>query len=414
MPSAVILTALPLEYLAVRAHLSDVREAVHPQGTVYDRGLFEANGQTWDVGLVDVGIGNERAAAETERAIAYFDPQVVMFVGVAGGIKDVELGDVVIATKVYAYEYGKAGEAFLPRAEVALSSYPLEQRAKQIARDDAWQGRVIPQAVEPPPRAIVAPIAAGAQVVASNQSSTFQYLRTEYSDAAAVEMEGFGFLAAARATSGVLALVVRGISDQIEGKEKSDSEGWQPKAASHAAAFAFEMLARFQTGQPLSLNVQAPQLDAGNLPTPSPQESTFKVRGVAPSRLRSFAGRRAELEQIGEILLQGQPPGPAIMVIHGLSGVGKTQLCREYLGLHQADYRLTCWISAGEPTQSASSLAQLADDLSLPGFDPHDSTKSSRLALQWLKQNDNWLLVFDNASPKILGLYCHRVRTDIY
>jgi hypothetical protein len=49
MPRAVILTALPVEYLAVRAHLSELRE------TVYERGQFLAEGQSWDVGIVEVG-----------------------------------------------------------------------------------------------------------------------------------------------------------------------------------------------------------------------------------------------------------------------------------------------------------------------------------------------------------------------
>jgi hypothetical protein len=75
MHCAVILTALPVEYLAVRSHLSDLREAVHPQGTIYQQGRFTGtgvagNGQIWEIGIVEIGAGNPGAALEAERAIA--------------------------------------------------------------------------------------------------------------------------------------------------------------------------------------------------------------------------------------------------------------------------------------------------------------------------------------------------------
>ena len=70
MSVAVILTALPVEYLAVRRHLTDLREKTHLRGTVYERGNFVAGENTWEVGVAEIGAGNVNAATEVERAIA--------------------------------------------------------------------------------------------------------------------------------------------------------------------------------------------------------------------------------------------------------------------------------------------------------------------------------------------------------
>ena len=245
LPCAVLLTALQSEYTAVREHLEISDEKMrHPEGDVYTVGLFRTySGRIWKVGVAEIGQGQTAAAAATERMISYFKPQIAMFVGVAGGLKDVRIGDVVAATKVYGYERGKAVETFQPRPELFHSTFGLEGRARTEARESAWLARVLVNVVPPStPRVFVAPIAAGDKVIASERSEVRTFLRNNFNDSLAVEMEGGGFLEVLHRYEGVRGLVVRGISDLIEGKSQAEVRGSQELAARHAAAFAFEVL----------------------------------------------------------------------------------------------------------------------------------------------------------------------------
>lgn len=294
----IILTALRVEYMAVRAHLSNLQEDVHPQGTIYERGIFSsANGQ-WEVIIAEIGAGGLSAAMETERAITYFKPSHVFFVGVAGGLKDVDLGDVVAATKVYGYESGKADVDFLPRPEVGQSTYMMVQRARSEARKPDWLQRIIGSAPSPAPNVLVAPIAAGEKVMASRQSSLAKFLRTNYGDAVAIEMESHGILQATHANDQVEALIIRGISDLIDNKKKVDKQGWQGIAARTASAFAFEMLAKLATST--SGQSQIPQVSS-----PPPQltsNAASSVSGQATGAFEIFYSYAEEDERYVNLL----------------------------------------------------------------------------------------------------------------
>jgi adenosylhomocysteine nucleosidase len=161
-----------------------------------------------------------------------------------GGLKDVKLGDVVAATKVYFYESGKDNAEFQPRVELCESSYALVQRAIAVASASRWVERIGGEFQQGPlPSAIVKPLVAGGKVVASHRAQSFEILRKHYSDAAAVDMESYGFLRATYSHSGIQSLAVRGISDLIENKSESDAQGGQLRAAAHSAAFVFQVLA---------------------------------------------------------------------------------------------------------------------------------------------------------------------------
>jgi len=240
--NVVILTALPVEYKSVLNFIKFPKEVDHPRGTVYENGYFDGNKLTFSITLAEIGPGNSSAAFEAERAIEFVNPSYIIFVGVAGGIKDVELGDVVIANKIYGYEFGQEKNEFLPRPNVGESDYGLEQRARAESKKIDWLQRLNTSLMgNRQPKVFIGPIAAGEKVIKSRRSYIASFLKKQYSDALAIEMEGRGFLTAVRANN-AKGIVIRGISDLLSKKNISDKAGCQEIAASNAAAFTFQLL----------------------------------------------------------------------------------------------------------------------------------------------------------------------------
>lgn len=236
-----------MEYRAIRDHLDGSIVEREERGTLYEVGTFYGQFETWQVVLVETGAGNTSAGVALERAISVFAPQVVLFVGVAGGRKDVELGDVVVANWVYDYESGKDTEhGYIPRTKSYASSHRLVQRSKSIVRQAEWPRR-IRGADGRAPAAVVQPAVAGAKVIAHQSSQVAELLDRYCDDAVAVEMEGHGFLYCAYVNAGVDALIVRGISDLLTDKNTAADRYWQPVAARNAAAFAFELLSQLHS-----------------------------------------------------------------------------------------------------------------------------------------------------------------------
>lgn len=190
----IICTALSLESDAVCAHLKNFDYQTHERGTVYIHGSFRSARTEWEVIVVEGGVGNIAAALEVERAVERYHPVAAFFVGVAGGLKDVGIGDVLVATKVYGYEAGAAEEKLLPRPDVSTSSYILEQQARFEAKRHNWLQRIKGPKPKRKPRVFIGPLAAGEKVLKSTDSSVYRFVREYYSDALAVDMEAHGFL----------------------------------------------------------------------------------------------------------------------------------------------------------------------------------------------------------------------------
>ncbi|MEV5321731.1 FxSxx-COOH system tetratricopeptide repeat protein [Streptomyces sp. NPDC052687] len=123
-----------------------------------------------------------------------------------------------------------------------------------------------------------------------------------------------------------------------------------------------------------------------------------------PLRNNSFVGRQALLRAVEEQLSAQDTAAVLPHALHGLGGVGKSQLALEYIYTHQHQYKVVCWIPAEREPMILAALAGLAAQL---GVAPRQDSVGAPTAntavpavLDALRSGspyDNWLLVFDNA-----------------
>jgi 8-oxo-dGTP diphosphatase len=256
----VILTALDLEYQAVREKLADVRLHRHAQGTLFEVGRL-VDGRCQMV-LAHVGMGNLSAGVLAERAIAEFRPVALLFVGVAGALHThIALGDVVVATHVYAFHGGTSeDDGFKSRPRVWETSHAADQIAQHVHRTGSWASDL-----DPRPQVHFGPIAAGEVVLNSRLSEHARWIREHYNDARAIEMEGAG-VAQAGHLNQVPVVVIRGISDRADGtKEVTDREQWQPRAVANAATFAAALAEELSTERPTTRSSTMPETTNTNI-----------------------------------------------------------------------------------------------------------------------------------------------------
>lgn len=241
-PVAVVCAALPVEHRSNLEHLQTEPVERQRNGSLYLLGDFEH----WHIAATDVGRDNAPVSAQVERAIAQFAPKVLLFVGIAGGRRKVRHGDVVAADAVYDYQAGRdtdSGRA--GRVKSLAAPFALTQRAKAVAARGQWLDRIRPGPATAPV-AHIGPLASGGSVVTGGDSATARLIATHCDDALAVETEGYGVMAAGHVNPAVMTMVIRGISDLLDDKHIEADRQWQPRAARHAAAFAFELLARWR------------------------------------------------------------------------------------------------------------------------------------------------------------------------
>ncbi|MFJ6904085.1 FxSxx-COOH system tetratricopeptide repeat protein [Streptomyces griseoluteus] len=126
------------------------------------------------------------------------------------------------------------------------------------------------------------------------------------------------------------------------------------------------------------------------LPGSTGQPQVWSVRRRNPD----FAGRETEIARLRESLLKESKAVP--QVLHGMGGVGKTQLALEYAHRFAGQYDLVWWIDAEQPDEIPVRYTELADRLGIAKPDA-GAEANARALLSHLDIRERWLLILDNA-----------------
>ncbi|KAF2716488.1 purine and uridine phosphorylase [Polychaeton citri CBS 116435] len=181
-------------------------------------------------------------------------------------------------------------------------------------------------------------------------------------------------------------VVIRGVCDYADSHK---NKRWQPYAAATAASYAKELLG--------VVNPQGVE-DLG-LACDTRYRIPFSLKGIPLAD--HFVPRNHESQQLDSFFQPtSQPAQRSYYVVHGLGGIGKTQLCVDFARRHQKTYSAIFWLDGSSRDALQQSLVDAQLRLQ------HRQNLSSTMNVQdkiddlfqWLSLSDNnhWLLIFDN------------------
>ncbi|KAL2869066.1 uncharacterized protein BJX67DRAFT_379545 [Aspergillus lucknowensis] len=188
-------------------------------------------------------------------------------------------------------------------------------------------------------------------------------------------------------------LVIRGISDYSDSHKNGQ---WQAYASLTAAAYAKALLNEtpiYTLAQPFAME-----------PTPIMQVD-FN------SAVDDFLGRDEELNKLRQTMLESKSPIRRKVVLHGLGGIGKTQLALRFAREYRENFSAIFWITADNRSMLLLSLASMARNIpeisetrKLQMENAKQVRRMARRVLNWLgdKRNLKWLLIYDNAGQDLV------------
>jgi hypothetical protein len=144
------------------------------------------------------------------------------------------------------------------------------------------------------------------------------------------------------------------------------------------------------------------------VPGVSKHKIAFSLRGVPV--VSQFVARDAEMQALEKLLVDTAPTATSrnVVIVHGLGGIGKTQLVVKFAREHKGHFSAIFWLDGSSEAslkQSFVSMAQrlpqgelTADGVQMRSQATVEAEVAVRECRQWLSipTNSRWLLIIDN------------------
>ncbi|KAK4085593.1 uncharacterized protein Triagg1_583 [Trichoderma aggressivum f. europaeum] len=186
-------------------------------------------------------------------------------------------------------------------------------------------------------------------------------------------------------------LVIRGISDYCDSHKNNN---WHGFAAAAAAAYARRLFFHMST-----------ELEEETSIKPTAFDLQSYLPGI--TQISKFVARKEELKEMQEALQPAvRPHRRRAVVLHGLGGIGKTQLALEYAQRHHEHYSTRIWLEARNETTINQSFSRLAERILekeqvtyiQTALESQDQSIILKAVKRWLDEpaNKSWLIIYDN------------------
>ncbi|WP_433121011.1 FxSxx-COOH system tetratricopeptide repeat protein [Micromonospora sp. CA-246542] len=123
-----------------------------------------------------------------------------------------------------------------------------------------------------------------------------------------------------------------------------------------------------------------------------------RLHNLPKPATRLFVGRQDELAALEAVMSAGS--GVICQAVHGLGGVGKTELALQYAHQRRDRYPMRWWVTADSPASIENGLAALTARMNPELMLTATAAEAARWAVGWLQNQSGWLLVLDNVEQR--------------